>query len=1098
MICTRCSSENTAAARFCTRCGVQLGESCLACGFENPPESQFCGGCGSRLQELRSEDAQGERRQLTVLFCDLVGSTELARSMDPEDLAELLASYQRVCGDAVAAHEGHIAQYLGDGVVMYFGYPRAHEDEAQRAVRCGLDILAGVRALEDNQQPDAQRLTVRLGAHTGRVVVGPVGAGDRKSRIAVGDTPNLAARIQAAADVGTLAISETTWKIVHGYFDAEPHGEHVLKGVAEPMLLWTVTGEGTSRERVEVAPQLTPFVGRHEEWRLLKAAWESAAAGCSQFVLIQAEPGMGKSRLVQRFREDLKSTTNLLPLRATPYNSASPFFPAIELIADRLGVEPQLGDAERLARLESGLVVRGITDPEAVVLLGSLLSVPTEGSYQRLTLSPARRRARIMHLLVDLVARVAETGPTVLIMEDLHWADPSTLELIQQLVQTVPKVPLLAILTSRPGFDAAWLRSGRVQILELERFDRTDAEAVVRGVASGKALPSEMLRHVVTRCDGVPLFLEEMTRFVLESGVLNERSASWAAVGAVAQDVIPDSVDASLTARIDRLGASRATAQLAAAIGREFTWALLREVSERDDATLQRDLDVLVTSGLAAPTEPHSDAFSFKHALVRDAAYNSLLRSVRQTYHSRIATALLDVFPEQAALRPDLIADHLTRARLFGEAVPFLEAAGRQALERASAHEAADHLRRALHCLEQTRETPERQANELELLILLAPLLMTVYGWGATEVEDACARALDLARELERYDRSYPPMWGLWTVRFLRGEMVPATEAAQAVLNLALASGGPVIEVTGRHATSYTHLYSGRFEQALKEAEAGLALFDPTQEKELASTFALSSSVCLMASRATSCWMVGRPVDANVEWERMIKLGRDLQHPPSLAAALAFALHGGGFRYSYVEEMARLCQTADELIALCHDEDFFMWYAVGYTYRGIVAEAMGDVDRARTQMSEGLELFEQTGSRLTLVFMNVLCADALRRLGDHEQGLARLAVAEQEMQRRAEALFAPEVWRVRGRILAEQGDPAGAAEAYRTAIGCANSQGARALALRAALDRYDLHAADGRSDDDRAAVAEILTGFTQGFEQPELARAAAIVRPASV
>ncbi|MGH9009553.1 MAG: adenylate/guanylate cyclase domain-containing protein, partial [Acidimicrobiia bacterium] len=333
MICVRCASENAVSFRFCRNCGSPLGQPCLKCGFENPPESKFCGGCGARLEEVRAEDARGERRQLTVLFCDIVGSTELSHVLDPEDLAGLIGIYQQICGDAVAAHEGHIAQYLGDGVVVYFGYPRAHEDDAHRAVRCGLDILREVRALRETDKvaPNTP-LDVRLGADTGRVVVGPVGAGDRKDRIALGDTPNIAARIQSEAEPGTLTVSGATWKIVEGYFKGKDLGNRHFKGLSEPTRLWLITGEAESRERVEVAGTLTPFVGRKQEHALLEGAWKEAQEGCSRFVLVWGEPGIGKSRLVQLFRDDVQfQATDLVGLRATPYDTNSPFHPLIQL-----------------------------------------------------------------------------------------------------------------------------------------------------------------------------------------------------------------------------------------------------------------------------------------------------------------------------------------------------------------------------------------------------------------------------------------------------------------------------------------------------------------------------------------------------------------------------------------------------------------------------------------------------------------------------------------------------------------------------------------------------------------------------------------------
>jgi class 3 adenylate cyclase/tetratricopeptide (TPR) repeat protein len=1031
-----------------------------------------------------------------VLFCDMVGATALSQLLDPEDLRELIVSYQKVCGDAVLAHEGHVAQYLGDGVVMYFGYPRSHEDEAQRAVRCGLDILKGVDAVRDSGRipPDAS-LDVRLGAHTGRVVVGPVGpvgAGDRRDQIALGDTPNIAARIQSEAEPGTLVVSEVTWRIAEGYFTGKCLGEWRLKGVSEPMRLWLVTGESPSRERVEVAGMLTTFIGREREQTVLEETWEDSRAGHSRFVLLRGDPGMGKSRLAQLFCEEVQfQATDLVSMRSTPYNSNSPFHPMIELIERKFGLHHVQTSAERLERFEEGLAGLELAEPEAIALLASLLSIPVGNRYAPLELSPARRRTRTMRLLVDFITAIAGAGPALLLVEDLHWADTSTLEFLELLVTTAPDVPLLGIFTARCEFDVGWAAAPALRTIELSKFQRAEVEAMVRSVALGKALPSEVFRQIAVRSDGVPLFVEELTRSILDSGALSERAVSWEAVGPVAVE-IPATMDASLTSRIDRLGASRATAQLAATIGREFSLELLREVSERDEATIHQDLERLLQAGLAWLAADEADTFVFKHALVRDAAYNSLLRSTRQRYHSRIAAALRERFADGTSTRPDLIADHLTAAGEDEDAVTFWEAAGQQALVRTAVHEAAKHFQQAIDCLERLPATLKRQERELELQILLAPLLMAVYGWGATEVEQACTRALGLAQDLGRDDLSYAPQWGLWTNHFLRGDLVSALETAESVFQTARASGTRMLEMLGRHALAYTLVYRGEFHRTLEEAEAGLALYDPQQEKEIANNFGLSSVVALLAARANSLWMLGRVEEAEEDYDRMLQIGRELQHPPSLAGALAFTLHGA-FRYSYAGEMDRLAGIAEELMALVKEVDFFFWYVVTYTYQGVIAEALGEEERARTQMLEGLELFAQTGSRLSLVMMNVLCAEAFYRLGDDDEAFRRLEVAEAEMARQ-EGLLAPDIWRVRGRLLTRQGERSAAEAAYCQAIERARAQRALSLELRAALDLYELRADDGRSEEGRALLAGVLARFTQGFDRPELARASAIVR----
>jgi class 3 adenylate cyclase/tetratricopeptide (TPR) repeat protein len=1101
VICLRCAGDNRPAARFCAYCGSPLGHACLRCGFENPAESKFCGGCGARLEDVRAEDSHGERRQLTVLFCDVVGSTQLSELLDPEDLGELMAVYQRICGDAALAHQGHVAQYLGDGVVVYFGYPRSHEDEAQRAVRCGLDILEAMRALPGSGVLTRHgSLDVRVGVHTGRVVVGAVGAGDRTERIALGDAPNVAARIQAQADAGTLTVSEATWRIVEGYFAGQYLGECALKGVSKPMRLWRITGESASRERIEVASSLTPFVGREREKSVLRQAWMDIQTGQSQFVLLRGEAGMGKSRLAQLFRDEVQFlSTRILFMQATPYGSNSAFHPAISLVERWFDVDRAVPSAERLDRLEEGLRDLGLAGAEAVALFASLLSIPVDHGDAAHQLSAARRHSRTLELFVELIGAIARAGPTFLLVEDLHWADRSTVEMLELLVTTAPAVPLLTVLTARTEFEFVphWATATTFRTIDLPRFHGSEAETIVRSVALGKPLPIDVLRQILVRSDGVPLFVEELTRSVLDSGMLEERAACWEAVGPVSAETIPATVDASLTARIDRLGASRATAQLAAAIGRRFRLELLREVSERDAATLAVDLEHLLQADLVRRCGEEPGTYVFKHALIRDAAYNSLLRSTRQRYHSRIAAALRGRFTDWGAVRPELVAHHLTEAGEQEDAVIFWQAAGHQALSRGAVHDAARHFQRAIDCLGRLPTTVERQERELELQVLIAPLRMSVHGWGAVEVEQACERALRLAAELQHHDRIYPPLWGIWSNRFLRGEMGLALDVAERVHRMALASGLSMIELTGRHALAYTLAYRGEFQRALEEADAGLRLYDFEQEKEQASLFSLSSTVSLRASRGHALWMMGRLVEAEECWADMLRLARDLQHPPSLASALAFVLHGGGIRYSYVGQMDRLLAIADELITLSREEDYFFWYADAYWYRGIIAEAMGDVPRARTQMREGRELFAQSGARLSMVMMNVICAESLYRLGDDEEAFLLLDRAEGDMQARQEGLMAPEIWRVRGRLLARRGQRAAAEAAYLQAMKRARGQGALSLELRGAIDLYDLCAGSQRAEEARGVVAGLLPRFTQGLDRPEIARARAIVQSSS-
>ncbi len=1069
---------------------------CVACGFSNGPTARFCSGCGRPIEVAISATPTGERRQLTVLMCDVVGSTALSQSLDPEDLRDLLEDYQRVCAEAVRRHDGHIAQYLGDGVLIYFGYPLAHEDDARRAVRCGLDILGAMAGLTSAAvKRTGAKLAIRTGIHTGRVVVGAVGTGARMQSLAQGETPNIAARVQASADPGTLVVSDATWRIVKGYFRGEPHDGRELKGVARPTRLWRVIGTTGAESRLESAIELTGYVGRDLERRALGEAWNAVKSGSSRFVTLRGEAGIGKSRLVQEFTRGIASAdVDILTMRCTPYSQNSAFLPITELIERRLRLDRSLDVQERLERLDARLVELGITAPDAAPLLAALLSLPADERYPPFVISPIRRRSRTLDVLVAALQALASSRPTILVAEDLHWSDPSTLELLQLMVNSAPTLPLLGLFTGRPEFQPSWSAATAAVSIDLSRLDDSEVEAVVRGVAHGKPLPGEVMREIALRCDGVPLFAEEGAHAVLESGVLEERDDAWELTGPLPTGLVPASVDASLMARIDRLGDARATAQLAATIGREFSYALLRAVSDRDEVALGDDLQRIVGAGLAWQTSTGDDeTFVFKHVLVQVAAYESLLRSKRQRYHDRIARVLQEQFPQLATEQPELIAQHLTGAGQFEQAIGFWEAAGHRAIARTAMHEAAAHLRHAIDAVARLPEDPRWLERELDLQNDIAPVLMTVHGWGATHVRQACERARDLAIRLGRYDKIYPAAWGLWTYYFLRGEMAEAAVTARSAHEMAEASGIPMIQVTGRHATAYTHLYRGEFEEALREADAGLALFDLEQERTLAATFQLSSSVALRTARATALWMLGRLDEAGRERQRMVRLARELDHVPSLAAGLAFQLHCTLCAGWHERDVDELIAVADELRTLCRDEGFFLWYAVAVTYRGAAAAITGDTALACTLMRDGLAEFVQTGARLTLVPMNMMCAEARMLLGEDVEPSRLLDDAQAEADARDERMWEPEIDRVRGALLLKRGDRVAAEYSVRQALAKARGQNAASLELRAALDLHALLDGTGRVAEAQAAVAAAVHRFEPDTHHPEVARARALV-----
>ena len=674
-----------------------------------------------------------ERRQLTVLFCDLVDSTVLASQLDPEELREVVRAYQEACAKVIARFEGYIAQYLGDGLLVYFGYPLAHEDDAQRAVRAGLGIVEALGQLNTRlTQERGVHLAVRLGCHTGLVVVGEVGGGTRQEQLALGETPNLAARLQGMAAPNTLVISAATLQLLGGFFTSQSLGPSLLKGLAQPVEVYQVLHESMARSRLEAVGStgLTPLVGREQEVALLRERWAQVKEGLGQVVLLSGEAGIGKSRLVQVLKEQVATEPQawLTPCQCSPYYQNTALYPLIDLLERVvLRFDREESPQQKLRKLEGHLVQYGFPLEEAVPLHASLLSIPLTADYAPLTMSPEQQKQKTLQALLTTLLRIAAQQPVLFVMEDLHWVDPSTLEFLSLLVDQGPTARVLALFTFRPDFSPPWTGRSHLTQVTLPRLPRRQAAEMAGRVAHSKTLPAEVMEQVVARTDGVPLFVEELTKMVLESGLLQEHEERYELTGPLPPLAIPATLHDSLMARLDRLATVKALAQLGATLGREFSYALLRAVSPWDEETLHRGLHQLVAAELLYQRGlPPQATYLFKHALIQDAAYQSLLKSTRQQYHQRIAQVLVDRFPEICETQPELVAQHYTAAGCTEQAVVYWQRAGQQASDRSAYVEAISHLTTGIELLTTLPETPEHTQQALTLHIALgAALQMT-------------------------------------------------------------------------------------------------------------------------------------------------------------------------------------------------------------------------------------------------------------------------------------------------------------------------------------------------------------------------------------
>ncbi|MBV9546840.1 MAG: AAA family ATPase, partial [Chloroflexi bacterium] len=715
---------------------------------------------------------EAERRQLTCLFCDLESSVALSARLDPEELREVIAQYQQVCATVIRRYEGYIARYFGDGILVYFGFPLAHEDEAQRAVRTALGILEAVEQLNARLERDRGiGLHARLGIHTGLVVAGDVGDGHAlETMAAIGETPNIAARLQSLASPDSVVISAATFRLIAGYFNCLELGFRTLRGIAEPMPIYQVLNESGARTRLDIASQrgLPPMAGRTVELDSLIEGWRRAGHGDGSLVDIVGEPGIGKSRLIWALEEHVAQApdASLVKLACSPYYQNTAFYPIVDFLS-RIVLQFERDDTveQRLDKIDGYLTQYGFSLPEVAPVVAELLGVPFEQRYQPLDVPAERRRHMIIDWLVRTVLVRAEQQPLLFVAEDLQWADASSLAVLSQLVEHLAGARLLLVVSFRPEFSPAWPSTSRASTIALRRLDPEASANVVRGVA-GRALPSEILVELVARADGVPLYLEELTKLVLELDVLRQHERHFELVRPLPRHAIPSTLADSLTARLDRLPRAKGIAQLGATIGREFSYELiasvLREDQIVDDRALRQELDQLVNAELLlVDPSGRTPRYSFKHALIQDVAYESLLRSTRQEYHQRIARVLSDPSSSALEIAPELLAHHYTQAGLVAESVSWWLRAGQRALRASAYAEAIAHLTTGLEQLAKMPEDATRAAQELELRLTIGPALMASRGWAAPEVEACYDRARALCSELGDTPQLAPVLYGL-------------------------------------------------------------------------------------------------------------------------------------------------------------------------------------------------------------------------------------------------------------------------------------------------------------------------------------------------
>ena len=1037
-----------------------------------------------------------ERRQVTVMFSDLVGSTALSARMDPEDLREIISAYQKCVAETVQRFDGYVAKYMGDGVLVYFGYPQAHEDDAERAVRAGLELIQAVGRLKSNAP-----LQTRVGIATGLVVVGDlIGSGAAQEQAVVGETPNLASRLQGTADPNTVVIAESTRKLLGNLFELEDLGPKDLKGIAGPAHVWAALRPASVESRFDAlhASGLTELVGREEELDLLLRRWSKAKTGEGQVVLFSGEAGIGKSRLTAALLENIAAEPHArLRYFCSPQHTDSALYPIISQTERAAGLTHNDPLAAKLDKLDV-VLARTSTSKQDAALLADMLSLPNDGRYVALDLAPEQRRQRTLQALVSRMEALARQNAVLMVFEDAHWTDPTSLELFGRVVDRIKSLSALLIMTFRPEFEPPWLGRPYVTALTINRLAEREISGMIDRVVGNKVLPANIKQDIIERTDGIPLFVEEMTKAVLEAGSVGAAQQTAAAVPSPTL-AVPASLQASLMARLDRLGPAKEVAQIGAGIGREFSHALLAAVVRKPEAELGSALDRLIDAGLLfrQGVQPHA-IYLFKHALVQDAAYGTLLREPRRALHARIAETLESQFADIAESQPELLARHYTEAGLIQKAAALWGKAGLRSLQRSALVEAVEQLTRALDQIAMLPATPTLRREQIRLQVALTTPLMYVKGYAAPETKAAAERARLLIEQAEALGETpedplllFSALYGLWVANHVAFKGDAVRDLAAQFLALAEKQEAIVPLMVGHRIMGASLLFTGDTAESRAHYDQALALYDPAEHRPLATRFGQDARVAILSYRSMALWYLGYPEAALADADHALKDAREIGQ----AATLMFALVNTSFTLIQHGNYAAASAQTGEVVALADEKGALYWKTLGMLNQACVLALTGKASDAVYTLTSELAAYRSTGGKLLEPFWLLYLTRAYAELRQFDDAGRCIGEAMMAVEATKERLWEAEVNRVAGEIALKspQHDTAKAEAYFERALAVARQQSAKSWELRAAMSMARLWRDQGQRDEARDLLAPVYGWFTEGFDTRDLKEAKALL-----